>query len=86
MSIKVFSFYFRMYKGYNCRHQVNVAGFEGHGGSLLRMGSRCLLDISVVQLLGLGAVGALLLALQVGVGLEGRLSGGAVGGVILSGI
>lgn len=39
----------------------------------------------VLLLLGLGAVRALLLAVQVGVGLEGRLCGGAVRGQILSG-
>ena len=63
---------------------MNVAEFKGHGGSLSRMGTRCLLS-GTVLLLGLSAVGALLLAVHVGVGLEGRLSGGAVGGLLLSG-
>lgn len=75
----------RFYFSYDQRLHINVAKFEGHGGSLSRMGSRCLLDISSVQLLGFGAVGALLLVVQVGVGLEGRLSGRAVGGQLLSG-
>lgn len=69
LSIKVFSIYFRMFK--SCNH-VNVAKVEGPWVvSLLRMGSRCLLFISVKMLLGLGGVGALLLAVQVGVSLEG---------------
>lgn len=68
--------YLRMFKG--CNH-VNVTEFKGHGGLL--MGSRRLLG---TLLLGLGAVGALL-AVQVGVGLEGRLSGGTVGRLLLSG-
>lgn len=81
VSIKVFSLYLYMFK--ECNH-VNVAEFKGHGGSLLRMGTRCLLG-GTVLLLGLSAVGALLLAVHVGIGLEGRLSGGAVRGLLLSG-
>lgn len=76
----MFSFYLRMFKG--CNH-VKVAEIKGHSGLLVRKGSRPLLG-ALVQLLGLGAVGALL-AVHVGVGLEGRLGGGTVGGLLLSG-
>lgn len=67
---------------YKCSSHVKAAKVD-YSGLLSGMGSRRLLGGTLVQLLVLGTFGALLLALQVGVGLEGRLGGGAVGGLLL---